>query len=129
MQLDDIRSFTADQDRGAWFDLADPIEGKPTGIRLKVAGPDSETQARARLKLADDLAEMADHEGRVPAEQRERARRDSLAACVLAWECQEDGEPVAFSHGNVLRLIKAATWVEAQIDAFASDRAAHRRAV
>ena len=129
MQLEDIRAFSEDQERGAWFDLLDPVTGKATGIRLKMAGPDSETQNRARLRLADDLADVADAEGRVSAEARERARIDSLARCVLAWECSEDGAPIPFTHGNVVRLLKAATWVQAQADAFASDRAAHRRAV
>ncbi|SFD17302.1 hypothetical protein [Salipiger profundus] len=128
MQLDDIRAFSADQDRGAWFDILDPVTGQQTGIRVKVAGPDSEVQNRARLRLADDLTEVADAEGRVTAEARERARIDSLARCILAWEISEDGEPVPFTHGNVVRLLKAAAWVQAQVDGFASDRAAFRRA-
>ena len=127
MQLDDIRAFSTDQERGAWFDLLDPVTGQPTGIRLKVAGPDSETQNRARLRLADDLTDVADAEGRVSAEARERARIDSLARCVLAWEISEDGQPVPFTHGNIVRLLKAAAWVQAQVDSFAPDRAAHRR--
>lgn len=128
MQLDDIRAFSADQDRGEWFDLLDPVTGQKTGIRVKIAGPDSETQNRARLRLADDLADVADAEGRVTAEARERARIDSLARCVLAWEIAEDGQPLPFTHTNVVRLLKAATWVQGQVDTFASDRAAFRRA-
>ncbi|EPX85376.1 hypothetical protein [Salipiger mucosus] len=128
MQLDDIRAFSADQERGAWFDLLDPVTGGQTGIRMKLAGPDSEIQNRARLRLADDLSEVADAEGRVTAEARERARIESLARCVLAWEISEDGEPVPFTQANVVRLLKAAAWVQAQVDGFASDRAAFRRA-
>ena len=128
MQLDDIRAFSADQERGSWFDLLDPVTGKATGVRLKLAGPDSEAQNRARLRLADDLSEVADADGRVSAEARERARIDSLARCVLAWEISEDGQPLPFTHANVVRLLKAAAWVQAQVDAFASDRAAFRRA-
>ncbi|GGO55245.1 hypothetical protein SAMN05444398_103284 [Roseovarius pacificus] len=124
MQLDDIRAFSADQDRGQWFDLVDPVKGKPTGIRVKLAGPDSEVQNRARLRLADDLSEVADAEGRVSAEARERARIDSLARCVLDWEISEDGEPVPFTHANVVRFLRAGAWVQAQVDGFASDRAA-----
>ncbi|MEM9765889.1 MAG: hypothetical protein AAF968_25925 [Pseudomonadota bacterium] len=128
MQLDEIRSFSADQERGAWFDLSDPVTGQPTGIRLKIAGPDSETQNRARLRLADDLSEMADADGRVSAEARERARIESLARCVLAWEVTEDGAPVPHTHANVVRLLRAGHWVQIQVDSFASDRAAHRGA-
>lgn len=125
MQLNDIIAMSEDQEKGAWFDLVDPVEGKATGIRLRIAGPDSETQRKARLKLADELVEAADLDGRVSAENREKARRDNLARCVLGWECEEDGKPVPFTTANVLRLIRAATWVEAQIDGFAADRAAH----
>jgi hypothetical protein len=127
MQLNDIRAFSADQDRGVWFDLADPVTGEPTGIRIKVAGPDSEIQNRARLRLSDDLSEAADAEGHVTAETRERLRLDSLARCVLDWEVSEEGQTVPLSHVNILRLLKAGMWVQAQVDAFASDRAAFRK--
>lgn len=128
MQLDDIRAFSADQDRGVWFDLLDPVTGQKTGIRLKVAGPDSEVQNRARLRLADDLSDVANAEGRVSAEARERARIESLARCVLDWEISEAGEPLPFNQSNVVRVLKAGAWVQAQVDSFASDRAAFRRA-
>lgn len=126
MELQHILADAQDQDRGRDFDLVDPVTGKPTGITLRIAGPDSATQARARLQLADDLAEAADDIGRVSAANREKARLNCLARCVLGWDVKEDGEPVPFSHANVLRLLRAAVWVQAQVDAFASDRAAFR---
>uniref|UniRef100_A4WS90 Uncharacterized protein n=1 Tax=Cereibacter sphaeroides (strain ATCC 17025 / ATH 2.4.3) TaxID=349102 RepID=A4WS90_CERS5 len=130
--LNDLSSILADaedQERGAWFDLVDPVSGKPTGIRFRVAGPDSLTQAKARLRMADELAELADADGRVSAEAREKVRINTLARCVLGWEITEEGESVPFSHANVVRVLRAAAWVQAQVDAFASDRRAHRRAV
>lgn len=126
MQLDDIIGNVADQDKGKEFELADPVTGKPTGIVFRIAGPDSETQHRARLKLSDELAEMADIDGRVTAEQREKVRIASLARCVLGWTIEEDGKPVPFNHKNVVRVLAAAAWVQAQVDAFASDRRAFR---
>lgn len=122
MQLNDILSNAEDQEKGRWFDLVDPFTGQPTGIRFRIAGPDSETQNKARLKLADELTALADDDGRVSAEAREKARLNSLARCVLAWEIEEDGKPVPFNHANLLRVLKAASWVQAQIDAYASDR-------
>ena len=126
MHLNDIINDAQGQDTGRDFGLVDPVDGKPIGITLRIAGPDSATQARARLQLMDDLAEMADETGRVNAAQREKARINSLARCVLGWNVQEDGEPVPFNHANVVRFLRAATWVQAQVDAFASDRAAFR---
>lgn len=126
MQLNDILADAQDQDRGRDFDLLDPVTGKPVGIVLRIAGPDSATQARARLQMVDDLAELADADGRVSASDREKARISTLARCVLGWDVKEDGEPVPFSQANVVRLLKAALWVQQQVDGFASDRAAFR---
>ncbi|SFB82463.1 hypothetical protein [Tropicimonas isoalkanivorans] len=126
MDLSDILADAQDQDRGREFELADPVTGKPTGIKLRIAGPDSATQNRARLRLSDDLAEAADPDGRVPADARERLRLECLAACVLGWEIEEDGKPIPFSQANVVRLLKSAAWVQAQVDDFASNRSAFR---
>lgn len=122
MNLSDVTTFSEDQDKGRWLDLIDPIEGKPVGIRLLIAGPDSMVQARARIKLADELSDMADDEGRVSAESRETARLRNLARCVIGWEATEDGQPVPFSFEAVLRLIRAGLWVQLQVDDFAGSR-------
>lgn len=129
MQLNDIIADAQDQDRGREFELADPVTGKPTGIKLRIAGPDSATQNRARLTLSDNLAESADLDGRVSAEAREKLRIQCLAACVLGWDVEEDDKPVPFSQANVIRLLNAATWVQAQVDDYASNRAAFRGAI
>lgn len=124
MQVNDIRAHVADQEKGRWFDLLDPVHGQATGIRFRIAGPDSGTQRRAQLKLADDLAEMSDADGRVSAEAREKARLDALAACVLDWELTEDGQPIPCTHANVVRVLRLARWIEQQVDGFASERVA-----
>jgi hypothetical protein len=125
MQLDDILADVADQERGAWLELLDPVTGVPTAIKLRIVGPDSDTQHRARLALTDELAEAAENDGRVSAERRERARLNCLAACVLGWEITEAGEAVSFSTKAVLRLLRV-QWVQQQVDAFAADRANFR---
>lgn len=122
MQLSDIEADAQDQDRGREFELRHPETGDATGIKLRIVGPDSATQGRARLQMADDLAAAADDEGRVNAASREKARLNCLARCVVGWDVEEAGEPLPFNHANVLRLLKAATWVQAQVDAFAGDR-------
>lgn len=120
--LNEIEANAEDQNRGRWLDLVEPFEGKPMGIRLLIAGPDSATQAAAQLKLADELAEELDEMGKVAAAAREAARLRCLARCVIGWEAAEDGKPVPFTFSNILRLLKAAKWVQAQADAFAADR-------
>ncbi len=126
MDLREITGWSDDQDRGRELRLRDPVTGRATGIVFRLAGPDSATPRRAQLRLVDDLAEMAGPDGRVSAEHRERARLDCLARCVLGWDIREDGEPVPFTHRNVVRVLGAARWLQEQVDAFAADRAAFR---
>lgn len=124
MNLSEISTFSEDQDKGRWLDLRNPYDGKPVGIRLLIAGPDSSVQARARIKLADELADMADDEGRVSAENKDTAILRNLARCVLGWEATEDGEPVPFSFDAVMRLLQAGRWVREEVDGFAASRRA-----
>jgi hypothetical protein len=126
MQLNDILADAQDQDRGRDFELADPVTGELIGITLRIAGPDSDTQHRARLALTDELADAMDENGRVPAVAREKARLNSLARCILGWDIVEDGHAVPFNQANVLRLLTSALWVQQQVDSFAADRAAFR---
>jgi hypothetical protein len=125
MTLDDILANVADQDRGAMLDLVNPVTGELTGIRLWIVGPDSDTANRARLALADELAEAADKDGRVSAENRTKARLNALARHVLRWEITEGGQPVPFNTKNLLRVLRV-HWVQEQVDTFAADRRAHQ---
>lgn len=128
MDLNEIAGFSADQDKGRDFDLLDPVTGEATGITFRIAGPDSATQHRAELAMVDELADMAGPDGQVSAEHREKARINCLARCVLGWTLEEDGEPVPFTHTNVVRVLRMGRWIQSQVDAFASDRAAFRGA-
>ncbi len=123
MTLDDIQANVVDQDRGRKLEISDPFEGRPTGITLWIAGPDSMTQRRARIEMSDELAERANLDGTISAEQREAARLNCLAKVVLRWEVQHEGTDLSFSHANVLRVLRSAAWLEASVDAFAGDRA------
>jgi len=122
MQLNDMFDNAADQNRGQSLALLDPFTGQPTGMIFVVAGPDSDRARRARLALSDELAEMANEEGRVSAEDREAARLNSLAALVLDWNgVEEDGSAVTFSTSKLLKVLRV-LWVQEQVDAFAGDR-------
>lgn len=125
MDLADILNNVADQDKGREFELVDPVDGSPTGIKLWIVGPDSDTAHKARVALHDDYAELADADGKVNGEAREKARLNCLAKHVLRWQITENGEAVPFNQANLMRLLRV-SWVQAQVDSFAADRAAHR---
>ncbi|TDK38598.1 hypothetical protein E2F50_00080 [Rhizobium deserti] len=122
MTLDDVLSNVADQDRGRELVIVDPWTGQPAGIKFRIAGPDSEVQHRARIEMMDELAELARPDGTVSADDRERARLNCLAKCCLLMEIEEDGKPLPMTQKNVLRVLKAGVWIQAQVDAFAGDR-------
>lgn len=128
MDLSDILSNAEDQNKGRWLDLLSPWSGEPTGIRFLIAGPDSDVQARSRVRMVDDLADVSGDDGRIQASDREKVRINSLARCVIGWEITEGGKPVPFNHSNVVRVLKSAAWVQAQVDAFAADRRAFKAA-
>lgn len=128
MTLDDILANIADQDRGRPLDIVDPWSGKPIGMRWFIAGPDSNTQRRARIEMMDELVERAEPNGIASAEDREKARINCLAKCVLRWEFESGLEPIEFGHKNVVRFLDAGAWLQAQVDAFAADRAQFRSA-
>lgn len=127
MDLRDVASNVEDQDRGRVLEILDPVTGANTGMKFRIAGPDSLTQHRAQLKLSDELAELMGPDGRVTAENRDRARVNCLARCILGWTIEEDGQPLPFSHANVVRVLGMAKWLQLQVDAFASDRIAFMR--
>lgn len=126
MTLEAILGNLADQDRGRWLDIIDPWEGKPVGLRLLIAGPDSATQNKSRILMMDELSAAADVDGRASFEAREKARINSLARCVLAWEiAPEFGLDAKFGHAAIVKILQVA-WIQQQVDAFAGDRAHFR---
>ncbi|WP_339647573.1 hypothetical protein [uncultured Pelagibacterium sp.] len=120
MQMSDVLANAVDQDKGADLNLIAPWDGQPTGMVLTIVGPDSDTARRADIALVDELAEMADLDGRVTAEQRAKAKLNALARRVIRWDVKEDGNPVPFDTKAVLKLL-AVGWVREQVDAFAGD--------
>ncbi|WP_425963771.1 hypothetical protein [Rhizobium nepotum] len=129
MTLDEIKSNLVDQDRGRWLDVVDPWDGNPVGVRLLIAGPDSETQNKARVAMMDELADAADATGKASFEAREKARINCLARTVLDWVVSEDFRLDAkFGHAAVVKLLQVA-WIQQQADAFAGDRAHFRSEV
>jgi len=126
MTLDAILGNLTDQEKGRWLEVVDPWDGKPTGLRLLIAGPDSQTQNKARIAMMDELAAAADVDGKASFEAREKARINCLARCVVNWDIAADfGLNAKFGHAAVVKILQVA-WIEHQADAFAGDRAHFR---
>jgi len=123
MDVADFISNALDQDRGRVLQILNPWTGEEIGMAMRVAGPDSETQRRARIAMMDELADAARPDGTVTAEDRETARINCLARTVLDWDVKEEGRPIALEHRNIVRILRASAAIQAQLDAFAGNRA------
>lgn len=110
--LDDL---VAGQDRGAPLILKHPVTYEPMGVTLIVAGPDSDTARRARLKMQDEHFAF---KGRPSADEFDRMDVDRLARLVVSWTATRDGVAVPFTHTNVVKLLRDNQHVREQVETF-----------
>lgn len=123
MELNDLLRLGADQDAGHLFDLVDPVRGDATGIKVRLAGPDSERARKARFDMDREIGRLSARKGGLTPEQRETVAIDFLFALTLGWEIGEGGKALPLTRENFGRLCKAGTWVRGQIDHYAGERA------
>ena len=114
--LDDL---AAGQDRGADLIVRHPVTGEAIGV-LTIAGPDSDTQRRARLQMQDELYAF---KGRPPAAEYDRMDIDRLARCVVSWNLKRAGQDVPFTHTAVVKLLRDHQSIRQQVEQFSQDRA------
>lgn len=122
MDLSEVIKSAEAQDAGHVFELLDPVSGDPTGLKLRIVGPDSKVAKDARLAVEKEVARLSARRGGITAEDRDRLMEDLYATLVIGWDVKEKGKAVPFSKEALLRLLRAGTWVRAQVDAFAGDR-------
>lgn len=132
----DLSAFDAAikrQEQGIEVDILGP-DDTPIGLKIKVAGPDSQRAQKAEEELTDELlAEMADD----PAGGRKVRRRAKaadamkrniryLARLTMGWEppVALDGKPpMAYSIENAEELYTRFRFIREQVDAAGGNRA------
>lgn len=119
--MDIDKLFTKDKaDAGRWLELKD-INGKPTGIRFRVAGSHSERFRRAMAKArADQLNRMkAVGQRDLTADDVEiefDLMSEALAAITLEWEeITHNGEPLELTPQNARMIYENAPDVRRQV--------------
>lgn len=122
MDLSDLLNATKSQEAGHEFDILDPVEGRPTGLKITVAGPDSEIMRKARADMEEEVNRATSSRGTLSPKARERLMTDFLFAVTLGWQVTEGGKSLPFNRENFDRLLSAGSWLRAQIDLFAGDR-------
>ncbi|MDA9530341.1 hypothetical protein [Bradyrhizobium sp. CCBAU 25338] len=114
-----LQDIVEGQDRGAELLIKHPVTGEPTDVVLIVAGPDSDVQRRARLKMQDALYAFR---GRPPADDFDRLEIERLARCIVGWRVKRDGQDVPFAFNSAVKLLTEMRFIREQVEAFAASR-------
>ena len=127
----DLSAFDAAvkrQEQGIEVDILGPDGETPIGLKIKVAGPDSQRAQKAQEELADGLLEKQARKGKIarvkPAEARKRGIM-YLARVTIGWSpaVKLDGKELAYSVENAERLYTALPFIREQVDEAGGDRA------
>jgi hypothetical protein len=118
LNLEEFESFTDSQENGLTVDIVNPVSGESTGAKIVVAGPDSRIARKARHRVASDMLS----EGSITADRWEITKR-MIALCTISWEgIRWGGEDLECNVENVMKVLERFPWIEAQIDAKATNR-------
>lgn len=100
------------------------MDGKPLGLSITVAGPDSERAQKAREALHQEDVESERLAPLTPAELYARGTR-FLAKITIGWSApvKIGGEEIQFSEANTIRLYEKYRFIREQVDAAAGSRA------
>ena len=121
LDLAHVDNLVEPQDRGADLVITHPVTGeRMADIVLTIAGPDSDTARRARIRLSDELMAFRN---RPPADELERIEVERLARCIIGWKVTSDGKPVEYSFSNVVKLLTSVQFVREQVEQFSQNRA------
>jgi hypothetical protein len=111
------------QEDGLDINIKDP-NGKPMGLTIKIAGPDSSRQRRALERMAAERLAQEDPAPLSPAELYERQTR-GLAIATISWTpFKLDGKILQYSEEAAYDLYNRFPFIRDQV----ADRAGRRSA-
>ncbi len=111
---------------GAVLEVLHPIDNTPLGLKITLAGADSDIYRQFVNKTGNKrMQRMKPGQFRPPsAEEQEESGLSLLAACTLSWEgVVVDGQELPCSKDNAKTLYRRFPWIREQVDQFIGDRA------
>lgn len=119
-EFDDLASA---QEEGIEVKVTHPKTGEEMGITIRVAGPESDRQKKARNRLVNDRL-IKNRNRRVTAAELEQDALKVSAASILGWDNIEiKGQPLEFNLENAEKLLKNYPFIREQVDSAVNDRA------
>ena len=111
---------------GAVLDVLHPTENTPLGIKITLAGADSDVYRKTVNKNVNKRVQRMKPGQSLPftAEEQEESGLNLLAVCTLAWEgVVVEGEVLPCTKENAKMVYQRFPWIKEQVDQFIGDRA------
>lgn len=111
------------QDDGIDVAILHPKTGEELGITIRVAGPDSDRQKKARNAINNDRLRMSRNK-RLTAAELEADALKVTAASIISWDgVIENGEAIALNNESATTILTKYPFIREQLDAAVGDRA------
>ena len=113
-------------EKGAVLEVLHPSDNTPLGIKITLAGADSDVYRQTVNKAVNKRVQRLRPGQSLPftAEEQEESGLNLLATCTLAWEgVVVEGEELPCTKENVKMVYKRFPWIREQVDQFIGDRA------
>lgn len=122
MDLSQFDTLSAAQEQGIDVEILDPA-GKPIGVSIKMAGPDSERAKKAQRRITN--ARLARRNLKpLTAEEIEEEVMASLGDMTISWSpITLDGADLPCTPDNAAKLYRRFPFIRDQVNEAAGDRA------
>lgn len=119
--LNSLNGLSDAQEQGTEVEITHPKTGEPLGIIVKVAGPDSKKQKKARSAVLQDRIDKKIR--RITGDQLEAEAISMTASSIISWSGIEiDGKAVEFSADNAVMVLTRWPFIREQIQSVSDDR-------
>ena len=123
VDLSEFSGLAQAQEDGVDVKIVHPKTGEELGITIKVAGPDSDRQKKARNAINNERLRMSRNK-RLTAAELEADALKVTAASIISWDgVIENGEAVALNNENATAILAKYPFIREQLDAAVGDRA------
>lgn len=121
--LSDFADLIRVQDDGIDVDILHPKTGESLGMTIRVAGPDSERQKKARTAVNNDRL-LKSRNKRVTAPELEADQLKVVAASIISWSgVIENGKEVELTGETATDILTRYPFILDQINSVVGDRA------
>lgn len=120
----DLGTFKQSQLDTAEINIAHPLTGEETGMKIRVVSLDSDKYHQISMKLQNENIKYArKNRGKTTAEKLSSDAIELLANVTVGWDnIKINGKDLPFSLENARKLYEDYAFIKEQVDEFIGDR-------